>query len=125
GAQALERFPGNAAITAITAFGAGMSGDAGAALDKIDALPPAELASPLMMIARAQLALRAGRPELAAEMAERFVKSDPGSQIGWSLLGVAWRVLGDPREQWLCDYDRLVMVTEVPSPDGSLGPADF
>ncbi len=125
GAQALERFPGNAAITAITAFGAGMSGDAGSALDKIDALPPAELASPLMMIARAQLALRAGRPELAAEMAERFVKSDPGSQIGWSLLGVAWRVLGDPREQWLCDYDRLVMVTEVPSPDGSLSPADF
>jgi hypothetical protein len=33
--------------------------------------------------------------------------------------------MGDPREQWLCDYERLVMVTDVTPPDGSMSPTDF
>ena len=125
GERALKQFPGNAPITAITAFGAGMSGDAGSALARLADLPPAELQTPLMLVSKAELALRAGQPELAAELAERFTQINPDSQIGWSLLGIAWRILDDPREQWLCDYDRFVMVTEVPSPDRALDPAAF
>ena len=104
-----------------TAFAEGISGDAAAALDEIAPLAIAE--SPPGLAARAQLALRArqfcaGRRALAERYNQTAHDTD---QIGWSILSLAWRMLGDPREQWLCDYDRLVMVTEVPSPDGRTG----
>ena len=41
------------------------------------------------------------------------------------MLSIAWRLLGDPREQWLCDYDRLVMVTEAAPTNGSGSAADY
>jgi hypothetical protein len=41
------------------------------------------------------------------------------------LLSLAWRLIGDPRENWLCDYERLVLVTTVPSADGKLAPSEY
>ena len=125
GERALAEFPHHAMILALSAFARGITGDAATALRSIEKLSDRELGSDTIMVARAELGLRAGRPELTAELAERLTRSNRDNQIAWSLLGVAWRLLDDPREHWLCDYDRLVMEVEVPSPDGALGPADY
>jgi len=44
--------------------------------------------------------LRAGRPAEAAALGEKHAPSDPTHHV-WPHLSVAWRLLGDPRWQWL------------------------
>ena len=109
----------------LAALAAGMSGDAAQALRDLDGLPDSLLQSDACLLGRAQLALRAGDPALAAKLAEEATRRNPVSQLGWALLGLAWRLLDDPHEQWLCDYERLVMVMDVPPPSGDSGPAQF
>ncbi len=125
GRRSLTQHPNEPALVAFTTFAEGMSGDAASALARINTLPPRVLQPPSTLMARAQIALRAGEPLLAAHFAEEFTRAEPLTQIGWAILGLAWRLTGDPREEWLCDYERLVMVTDVPSPDGSLSAADY
>jgi tetratricopeptide (TPR) repeat protein len=62
---------------------------------------------------RAHIMLRQGDPAAAALAAERATQLVPTDQAAWSLLGVAWRLLDDPREHWLCDYDNLVMPIDI------------
>lgn len=118
GLRSLARHPGEPTLLALSAIAEGMSGDASAALECFSSLPVEVVDSPTTLIGRAQLALRAGDPSLAAALAEDFTRHQPASQLGWAVLGLAWRLIADPREQWLCDYERLVMVTDVPSPQG-------
>ena len=125
GHRGLLQHPDEPALLAMATFAEGMSGDAAAALARLDTLPPRVLQPASTLIARAQIALRAGNPALAAELAEEYTRTEPTSQIGWAILGLAWRLTGDAREQWLCDYERLVMVTEVPSADGALSATDY
>ncbi|MES2683849.1 MAG: tetratricopeptide repeat protein [Pseudomonadota bacterium] len=61
-------------------------------------------------------AFRTGRVELAQSCANTAVARDATNQEAWSHLGTAWRLLGDAREHWLCDYERLVGFVEVPPP---------
>ena len=37
----------------------------------------------------------------------------PHDQSAWALLSIIWRVLDDPREQWLVDYDQMVMPIDL------------
>lgn len=62
---------------------------------------------------RAHVLLRLGDPGAAALSAERATQLNQTDQAAWSLLGVAWRLLDDPREHWLCDYENLVMPIEI------------
>jgi hypothetical protein len=62
---------------------------------------------------RAHVLLRQGDPTGAAAAAEQASQLMPSDQAAWALLSVAWRLLDDPREQWLCDYERLVMPIEI------------
>lgn len=62
--------------------------------------------------------LRAGRIEEAAARGEANLAIDPGRQETWAYLATAWRLLGDPREEWLCRYDSLVSLHEIPTPKG-------
>ena len=112
-------------LQGVKIFTEGMIGDPGPALDRLEAmLGHGDTQSPLGSLIT-QLAFRAGRPERAAEILEKRAAIDPSDQLAWSMLSLAWRLLDDPREHWLCDYDRLVMVTEVPSPDGGKDPAEY
>ena len=79
----------------------------------------------LLWATLSQLGLRAGMPELAAETALRMADKDPLNQTAWSILSLAWRLLDDPREHWLCDYDRQVMSVDVPPPDKSMTAAHY
>ncbi|MGK2287000.1 tetratricopeptide repeat protein [Pedomonas sp. V897] len=62
--------------------------------------------------------LRQKKPDAAAREAEEAARLDPDSQFAWAYLGTAWRMLDDPREHWLHDYDRLVMPLAVEPPEG-------
>ena len=75
--------------------------------------------SPEFLNAWARHSFRRGMHERARQQAERAVQLDPQNQEAWSNLGTAWRLLGDPREHWLFDYERLVGFVEVEPPAGS------
>lgn len=54
----------------------------------------------------------------AAKMAKRVTTLNPMDQEAWANLGTAWRLLDDPREAWLMDYDRLITSIAVEPPAG-------
>jgi tetratricopeptide (TPR) repeat protein len=121
--DAARQCPEDPSFVALAAYAVGMLGDAAAALDRIEDAYRARDDAPVHWLT--QLALRAKRPERAAELAEAVTAAQPENQFAWSILSIAWRLLDDPREHWLCDYETLVMSTEVASLDGSLSPADY
>jgi Flp pilus assembly protein TadD len=90
---------------------------------RFEALQGALGNDPEFLNAHARHAFRVGKPDLAQACAERAVGLDPANQEGWSHLGLAWRLAGDPREAWLCDYERLVGYLPVDAPDGLPGDA--
>ena len=56
-----------------------------------------------------------------SEYALEAVEHDRYNQPALAYLGVAWRLLGDAREHWLCDYERLVSEVTL---EVSGGPGD-
>jgi len=60
--------------------------------------------------------LRTGQWDGAAAIATAATEADPTNQEAWGHLGTAWRLVGDPREHWLCDYERTIVLVEVESP---------
>lgn len=123
--RGLSHNPASWELRTVKHHAQGLLGDPSGALAELEALFRARPDDPVLRAAIPQLALRAGRPDRAAEVLERQIAQNPSDQVAWSLLSLAWRLTGDPREEWLCDYDRLVMVTEVPSADGSLDAAAY
>jgi len=69
--------------------------------------------------------LKAGKPDAAAARALEALEREPGNQPALSYLGLAWRLLGDPREDWLCGYDRLIGEVRVEPPPGFQDEASF
>ena len=61
----------------------------------------------------AHILMRMGRYETAAGEALHATKLAPQDQSAWALLTAIWRQLGDPREGWLANYDRDVIITQV------------
>lgn len=75
--------------------------------------------------AHARHLLRVGDWHAAAATATAATRLNPSDQEAWAYLGTAWRLLNDPREYWLCDYERLVGLVEVEPPAGFNSMADF
>ena len=69
--------------------------------------------------------LEAGRAELAAQAIQVARDLAPTDQYVLAVQGLAWRVLGDPREAWLNDVERQVRVVDLPPPVGFGSMADF
>ena len=124
-AQGLARHPSNSPLQIANAFSRGMAGDARGPTSELRALYQQDPHNDLLWATLSQLGLRAGMPEVAAETALRMVAKYPVQQTAWSILSIAWRLLDDPREHWLCDYDRLVMRVDVPPPDKSITAAQY
>lgn len=66
----------------------------------------------------AYLYLQAGDLARAEAHALAATTLTPDDQSPWALLSIIWRLTGDPREAWLADYDRLVMVADLVLPPG-------
>jgi tetratricopeptide (TPR) repeat protein len=123
--EALARHPANTLFRTMEAYLNGMAGDPEPWLDKLEEEAARRPGDTHLEDSIQVLCIRAGRWNRAEQLLQQQLVRDPKSQIVWAKLSIVWRMLGDPREQWLCDYDRLVMVTEVPSPDGLLDPAEY
>ena len=100
-------------------------GELPSALAVVDAALPSLGAPRGFGGAFARLLLRARQPERAAKFALMEVERAPEDQGAWAMLSTAWRLLDDPREHWLCDYDTLVMSLDVEPPAGYSDQADF
>ena len=73
----------------------------------------------------AATALEAREPERAAAMAEKALTLAPLDQYGLALLGSAWRMLGDERDEILNAYNTLIAVFDLEAPDGFSTMGDF
>lgn len=62
--------------------------------------------------------LIARRLEAAQAEAEIACALAPDDQYALALLGLAWRLRGDPRERWLNDYERFVRPYDLLPPPG-------
>jgi tetratricopeptide (TPR) repeat protein len=71
-----------------------------------------------VMTALCQAYLAAGHPAEALQVAEAMHRVWPNDQFAKALLGMAWRMLDDPRYRELYDYDRLVRSYRLDTPDG-------
>lgn len=69
--------------------------------------------------------LRAGKWDAAAQRAADALETDRDNQEAWAYLGTAWRLLGDEREYWLCDYERIVGNVAVEAPGNWTGGDGF
>jgi tetratricopeptide (TPR) repeat protein len=68
-----------------------------------------------VLVRRIRHALRTGRPDFAAAIAEPAT-AGPGANLVWPYLSVAWRMLGDSRLDWLEGDERLVGIYDL-APD--------
>ena len=112
-AAAEARFGADTMITAFAANALSALGRDSEALAQIDAALEIEPNYTPAHTIRAHILLRQGDPAAAAAAAEQTARLDPLDQSGWALLSVAWRLLDDEREHWLCDYDNLVMPIDL------------
>ncbi|GAB2496608.1 tetratricopeptide repeat protein [Arenimonas alkanexedens] len=98
----------------------------GRARNAYEALAGGPLAAlPLFHNAFARHLLRSGDWQAAADRATEATRIAPAHQEGWAYLGTAWRLLGDAREDWLCDYERLVANLRIETPAGYARLEDF
>ncbi len=107
------RFGADTMVAALAANALSALGRDGDAYDRLDAPLAAEPDFAPGHTTMAHLLIRLGEYRQAAMAAGTATQLAPQDQSGWALLGVALRLLGDEREHWLCDYDRLVMPIEL------------
>lgn len=69
----------------------------------------------------AHVLIRRGDYRGAERAALAATRLAPNEQSGWALLATIWRQMDDPREDWLCRYDQLIMPMEIGLPDGFAG----
>ncbi len=155
---ALTHHPDEAALLRVKAELLDYAGPPGAALALLEAHAARAEASPDLLIAASQAALRldpgkavawaerataavrgsglglgtlgeaylaAGRADLAVAVAEDMLHRDRFDQRGLCLLATAWRILGDPRQSVLNDYERLVSARFLDTPSGWSSLTDY
>ena len=93
----------------------GRHGEAAQILERILARRPGD---PHLTRALAGTALQGRDAQKAAVMAERAVASAPNDQHAIAILGTAWRMMGDERDEILNGYDELIRVFDLEPPDG-------
>jgi len=74
--------------------------------------PLAAVEDVTVAVRRIRHALRSGRPEAAAAIAEPLTIG-PAANLVWPYLSIAWRMLGDPRLDWLEGDERLVGIYDL------------
>jgi tetratricopeptide (TPR) repeat protein len=75
----------------------------------------AEIDDPTIRVRQVRHLLRTARPAEAAALAESMTKG-PGAFYFWPYLSIAWRLIDDPRWQWLEGDERLVGVYDLDLP---------
>lgn len=94
------------------------AGDWQAAHARLDELVSAHPDSHSARLNLAHVLLAQGDAAAAEPHALAATRLNRNDQTAWALLTIIWRLLDDPREHWLADYERLVMPVELAAPDG-------
>lgn len=55
--------------------------------------------------------------DTAASIIDSALAIEPHNQEAWAYQSIIWRMLGDEREFWLCDYDRIVTIEAISCPE--------
>ena len=105
-------------LALIEAQGASESGD-GARADAAFARL-AGIDDPVVLLARLRHALRAGRPEEALAVGEPMM-AGPAARFATPYVGTAWRLLGDPQQDWLEGDPRLIGAYDLAIDPDDLG----
>ncbi|HWC00225.1 MAG TPA: tetratricopeptide repeat protein, partial [Bryobacteraceae bacterium] len=100
----------------------GRHGEAMAALEQALKHHPANAA---LYQNLAATALQMRDPGKGAAFAERSLRLAPVDQTGLALLGSAWRMMGDERDEMLNGYEELIGVFDLEPPQGFSGMDDF
>ncbi len=66
----------------------------------------------------AEAAIAAGDAKRAAALCERSVALAPHDQVALAILGTAWRLQGDERDEVLNGYDSLIRMYDLDPPEG-------
>lgn len=104
-------------FTLAKATALGRSGDAIGALALLHGLIATSPDSAPIHAHLCHTLLMLGDPKNAEAHALRATELAPLDQFGWSYLTIIWRLLNDPREAWLADYERLVMTVDLDPED--------
>ena len=80
---------------------------------------------PFLVARAAEVALLQRDPKTAATLCERGLRAAPYDQSCLVGLSLAWRMLGDARDEILSGYDRYIRAFDLKAPDGFSSMADF
>jgi uncharacterized protein (TIGR02466 family) len=123
--EALRRFGDTPDMLFLRATADIAARDWQAAQQRLQALVAAHPDSHSAQLNLAHVLLAQGDAKAAEAHALEAARLHREDQSAWSLLTVIWRLLDDPREHWLADYDRLVMPAELQAPEGWSDMASF
>lgn len=62
--------------------------------------------------------LKTGHLDAASKYALETIQTDSLNQEAWAYLSTIWRLQGDSREYWLCDYERFITLQDIELPIG-------
>ena len=102
----------------LDAIGRAKAGELPRATELFARLVAAHPSRPGFKLAFAEHLLSAGDPARAEVLCAEVLEREPLKQSAWAFRGTAWQLLGDPREAWLLDYERMVRQVQVPPPAG-------
>ena len=103
--RARERLGDDPQLALREAIHAGEAGDDRRAAEIFQALP---LKGPERELQEARHWLRAGEPERAELLLGPAIGAAPDLISAWALRDIAWRLLGDPRHEWLHGQEGLI-----------------
>lgn len=109
----LRRREDGADLAALEAEAHWQNNDAVRALETLADAPEQWRRSVVWRRTQVRMLLAARRPEHAANAAIDTLAWAGYDQALLALLGTAWRMTEDPRENWLCNYDRFVKVVDL------------
>ncbi|MEI7791602.1 MAG: putative 2OG-Fe(II) oxygenase [Alphaproteobacteria bacterium] len=66
----------------------------------------------------AEGAILSGDPQRGAALCEKSLMLAPHDQVALAMLGTAWRMLGDERDEALSGYDTLIKAYDLEPPEG-------
>ncbi|HWY66071.1 MAG TPA: putative 2OG-Fe(II) oxygenase, partial [Rhizomicrobium sp.] len=121
----LARDPLDAAALAGWADKLMVSGQNHKALALFESLIHRGGATPGIFNAAAGAALLTGDPQKAEHFCQSGLRVDPYDQSCLALLGTAWRVQNDARDEELNGYDKLIQVFDLDPPEGFSDMASF
>ena len=115
-ADALRHYGRQPDLVAFRGLAFGLQGDSEKALAELE--PLAQSGFDAVLGHCAYYRLKLGDLRAAEKHALAATEKMPLDQAAWSYLTIIWRLLEDPREAWLADYDRLVMPITIEPPAG-------